>query len=118
MTRKANPRLRAYEQIMYNCQQSAEKMLKAFLYHKGDSPWGHDLIVFYASCNKHDLSFNNIRIARHCAFLNAFITARYPDFRQGINAQLAYRAINSAKNVYNFVSLKLGLALYLKDVKV
>jgi len=118
MTRKANPRLRAYEQIMYNCQQSVEKMLKAFLYHKSDTPWGHDLIVLNTSCSTHDISFNNIRITKHCAFLNAFISARYPDFRQSIDAQLAHRAINSAKSVYNFVSLKLGLALFIKDTKV
>jgi HEPN domain-containing protein len=118
MTRKVNPRHRAYEQIMYNCQQSAEKMLKAFLYHKSDSPWGHDLIALIASCIAHDMSFNNIRIAKHCAFLNAFIAARYPDFHQSIDAQLANRAINSAKSVYNFITPKLGIGLYIKDTRV
>jgi len=43
MVRRANPRHRAYEQILYNCQQSAEKILKAYLYHKGEMPWGHEL---------------------------------------------------------------------------
>jgi len=60
MTRSANPRHRAYEQILYNCQQSA-------------------------------------------------------DFNQDVDSQIAKRAINSAKKVYNFIAQKLGLSDYVKD---
>ena len=63
-----NPRHRAYEAILYHSQQAAEKMLKAYLVHKGENPWGHDLDSLRTSCAKFDSSFNGIRITGHCVF--------------------------------------------------
>jgi len=115
MTRRANPRHRAYEQILYNCQQSAEKILKAYLYHKSEMPWGHELTALRLKCVAHDTDFDNMRLVGHCEFLEQFNAARYADFNQDIDSQIAKRAINSAKKVYNFTAQKLELSDYAKD---
>ena len=109
MEREVNPRLRAYEAVLYHCQQAAEKMLKAYLVYHGIRPWGHDLDALRTQCAGFDRGFNNVRITKHCIFLLSFIAARYPDFTMaGVDASNAERAINSAKRVYDFVSVRLG----------
>ena len=115
MVRRANPRHRAYEQILYNCQQSAEKILKAYLHHKGEMPWGHELTALRMKCVALDRAFENTRLVSHCEFLEQFNVARYADFNQDADSQIAKRAINSAKKVYNFTAQKLGLGDYIKD---
>lgn len=115
MTRRSNPRHRAYEQILYNCQQSAEKILKAYLHHKKEMPWGHELTALRLKCVVHDADFENTRFVGHCEFLEQFNAARYADFNQDVDSQIAKRAINSAKKVYNFTAQKLGLSDYTKD---
>ncbi|MCL2361151.1 MAG: HEPN domain-containing protein [Defluviitaleaceae bacterium] len=115
MVRRANPRHRAYEQILYNCQQSAEKILKAYLHHKGEMPWGHELTALRLKCAEFDTDFENTRIESHCEFLEQFNAARYADFNQDADSLIAKRAINSAKRVYNFTVRKLGLGDYIKD---
>ncbi|MCL1842873.1 MAG: HEPN domain-containing protein [Defluviitaleaceae bacterium] len=115
MVRRANPRHRAYEQILYNCQQSAEKMLKAYLHHMGEMPWGHELTMLRLKCVAYDTDFGNTRLVGHCEFLEQFNAARYADFNQDVDSQIAKRAINSAKKVYNFTAKKLGLGDYTKD---
>jgi len=115
MVRRANPRHRAYEQILYNCQQSAEKILKAYLHHAGEMPWGHELTALRLKCAVYDEAFENARLASHCEFLEQFNTARYADFNQDADSQIAKRAINSAKKVFDFVARKIGLGEYIKD---
>lgn len=102
-------RERPHELILYHSQQAVEKMLKAYLIHKGMCPWGHDLDDLRTECAGFDSAFNSKRIAGHCAFLTAFNSARYPDFASSVDAKTAERGINSAKRVYDFVSDKLGL---------
>jgi len=41
--------------------------------------------------------------------------ARYADFNQDVDSQIAKRAINSAKKVYNFTAQRLKLSDYAKD---
>ena len=110
MEQVRNPRLRPHEQVLYHSQQAAEKMLKAYLVHKGITPWGHILIELRRDCATFDVSFNQKRIIDHCAFLTIFNTVRYPDFvAYDIDATLAARGLNSAKRIYDFVSIKLDL---------
>jgi len=116
MVRRANPRHRAYEQILYNCQQSAEKILKAYLYNMNETPWGHELTALRLKCVTFDADFDNARLVGHCEFLEQFNAARYADFNQDADSQIAKRAINSAKKVYNFTAQKLGLDDYTKDI--
>ena len=115
MVRRTNPRHRAYEQILYNCQQSAEKILKAYLHNMGEMPWGHELTALRLKCVVHDANFNNIRLIDHCEFLEQFNVARYADFNQDVSAQIAKRAINSAIKIYNFTARKMDLSDYMKD---
>ena len=104
-----NPRHRAFEAILYHCQQSAEKMLKAYLISKGNNPWGHDLDALRSECAAFDSEFNKARIVKHCVYLTTFVAARYPDFTFSIDSGHAKRGLNSAKRIYGFISTKLGL---------
>ena len=49
-------------------------------------------------------------------FLLSFAAARYPDFTAAsVDASNAERALNSAKRIYDFISVKLGLGkMYFK----
>ena len=107
---QCNPRLRAYEIVLFNCHQSAEKILKAYLLcHNATYPQVHDLQQLRRMCALVDIGFANKRIVSHCAYLNTFWNVKYPDFTVSVDAGHASRAINSAKRIYDFVSAKLGL---------
>jgi len=110
MEAQCNPRLRAYEIVLFNCHQSVEKTLKAYLLcHKSSYPLVHDLQQLRMMCAQVDPGFAYKRIVSHCAYLNMFWNVKYPDFTVSVDASHASRAINSAKRVYDFVSEKLGL---------
>lgn len=110
MERQCNPRLRPYEIILYNCQQSAEKMLKSYLVNNGVTiPYTHDLPDLRSRCAGFDNSYNGQRIVDHCAFLTVFATVRYPDFTGSIDSSHATRGINSAKRIHDFVCIRLGM---------
>ena len=66
------------EIICYHCQQSAEKILKAFLIYSGSKPAKvHDLELLRNECEKLDKSF--IEIAEECVRLNDYSSQpRYP----------------------------------------
>jgi len=114
MERIVNPRLRPYEVILYHCQQSAEKMLKAYLVSNGipvvfgSKSWGHDINALRTTCSSIDKGFAAVRIINHCSYLSLFSSVRYPDFIFTIDAIHATRGINSAKRLFDFVSEKLG----------
>ena len=113
MERDCNPRHRAYEAILMHCQQSAEKILKAYIVKNianvNPKVFSHDLEAIRMECAKNDSSFDSQRFSKHLAFLAAFVTARYPDFTISIDSSHATRGLNSAKRVYDFVSIRLGL---------
>ena len=115
MERNVNPRHRPLEVILYHCQQTAEKMLKAYLIYNGTSvfsgskAWGHDLNVLRTNCSSIDSDFSGARITGHCAYLSAFANVKYPDFTLSIDSSHAKRGLNSAKRIYEFISVKLGI---------
>jgi len=113
MERECNPRHRAYEVILMHCQQSAEKMLKAYVVKNitnvNPKVFSHDLEAIRIECANADNSFNSVRFTKHLAFLAAFVTARYPDFTFSIDASHATRGLNSAKRIYDFIALRLEL---------
>ena len=105
-----NTRERPHEQIVYHSQQAAEKMLKAFLLQHGMVGWGHNLNTLRLECEKLDADFSAKRITDHCAVLTSLNEARYPDFvATPVDSKNADRAYNSAKRIYDFISVKLGL---------
>ena len=114
MERTTSPKQRPYEVILYHCQQAVEKMLKAYLVNKGfpivagSQGWGHDLNALRTHCSAFDTGFNSARIEGHCSFLHLFTSVRYPDFTFSIDASHATRGINSAKRLFDFISVRLG----------
>jgi len=113
MERDCNPRHRPYEIVLMHCQQSAEKMLKAYVIKTNPSinpkVFSHDLEAIRMECEKNDKIFCSARLVKHLTFLSVFATARYPDFRFSIDSTHAVRGVNSAKRVYDFISERLGL---------
>jgi HEPN domain-containing protein len=111
MERECNPRHRAYEAILAHCQQSAEKMLKAYIIKNVPSinpkVFSHDLEAIRIECASLDKSFNSPRFIKHVTFLSAFVTARYPDFWFSIDASHAKRGLNSAKRISELVLSKI-----------
>ena len=73
MDRHCNPRLRPYEIILYNCHQSVEKIMKAYLLSQtGTFPKDHDIRLLRKLCAKLDGDFNRKRVLNHCSYLNMF----------------------------------------------
>ena len=99
--------------ILMHCQQSAEKILKAYVIKNNPTinpkMFSHDLEAVRMECEKNSKRFNSPRLINHIAFLSAFITARYPDFTMSIDSSHATRGLNSAKRIFDFVSEQLGL---------
>jgi len=113
MERECNPSLRPYEVILMHCQQSSEKILKAYVIKNNPAinpkVFSHDLEAVRMECEKLNKKFCSPRLIKHIAFLSAFVTARYPDFTFSIDSSHATRGLNSAKRIYDFVSEQLGL---------
>ena len=98
------------EIILMHCQQTAEKALKAYLVSNGI--WAgntHDTILLLAECAKLNPKFKTQRMIAHCAFLNRITPAvKYADMNVSVDGSHISRAINSAKRVYELVSIQLG----------
>jgi len=90
------------EIICYLCQQSAEKMLKAFwLYSDVFPPKTHDLEVLRSKCEEFDASFLNL--AGECIRLNDYSSQpRYP-FSLEITEEDMQMAIKDSKGISEFV---------------
>jgi len=113
MDRECSPRHRLYEVILMHCQQSAEKILKAYVIKTNPcinpKVFSHDLEAVRMECEKSNKKFNSSRLIKHISYLSAFISARYPNFSFSIDSSHAKRGIHSAKRIYDFVSVQLGL---------
>ena len=98
------------EIILYHCQQTAEKSLKAYLV--DNNVWvgsTHDLVLLLRECVSINPSFNLTRMINHCAFLNRITPGvKYADLNISFDKSHIPRAINSAKRLYDLVSIHLG----------
>jgi HEPN domain-containing protein len=96
------------DNICWNCQQSAEKYLKAYLIHHAiDYPRRHDLVQLGNLCADADPDF--ILVAEAIATLDQFGTdIRYPGV--SASAQDARQAFDALKQLRTFVRARLGLA--------
>jgi len=90
------------ESICNNCQQSAEKDLKGYLFSKNvNFPFTHDLPELLAMCI--DINPNFVKYAKQCAFLTRYgIAPKYPSDLQ-ITEDDAKTAIRFAKEIEEFV---------------
>jgi HEPN domain-containing protein len=94
------------EIICYHCQQSAEKVLKAFLiYSKIKPDKTHDLVFLRSECEKIDSSFSEI--INECADLNDYSSQpRYP-FEIQITDSDTMLALRDSKKINAFVKEKI-----------
>ena len=91
------------EIICYLCQQSAEKMLKAFWLYSEMSPQKtHDLELLRSKCEEFDASF--IDLASECIRLNDYSSQpRYP-FSLEITEEDMQMAIKDSERIGDFVT--------------
>ncbi len=101
-----NMRPRPLEIICYHAQQSAEKILKAFLVRNDILPPKiHDLIRLCEMCGEIDKAFDEIAVS--CGSLNRYsVLPRYP-FELEILEADAETAIQKADSVFGWVTPKL-----------
>ena len=106
-----NPRHRPIEIILYHCQQGAEKALKAFMVQNGKfPPKTHELQELRLICLQWNSKFENSRIIKHCAYLDPFsVVIRYPKHNISFDSAQAFRGLNSAKRIFNFVCQQLDI---------
>ncbi|AFV02295.1 MULTISPECIES: HEPN domain-containing protein [Dehalobacter] len=91
------------EIICYHCEQSAEKMLKAFLLmHDEEAPRIHDLGELCRLCALKDKGFDGI--AEDCSRLTPFgVRVRYPEEIEVTEADM-HKAIKSAEHIMDFIT--------------
>lgn len=97
-----------YHLICFHCQQSVEKIIKAFLiYHRTKFPKIHDLIELNKLCLLIDPSFTELR--EEISFLNTFyVETRYAGgFFKAIDKKDAEKAINLATEIMRFTKAKM-----------
>ena len=111
-SQQQNPRQRPIEIILYHCQQGAEKALKAYMVQNGRfPPKTHELQELRIICKQWNAQFDNMRLIKHCAFLDPFsLTVRYPKHNISLDSTHAARGLNSTKRIYDFVCTQLGIA--------
>jgi HEPN domain-containing protein len=87
------------EAICNNCQQSAEKDLKGYLFNKNiNFPFTHDLSELLAMCIEVDTGF--LKFTRQCTFLTRYgVAPKYPNDLQitGDDAKIAIRFADEIK---------------------
>lgn len=95
------------ENVVYHCQQSAEKTLKAYLVHQGIVfPKTHDLDVLLDLCSPLDPDFRNLDDAADV--LTPYATEfRYPSDSLEPEEEDARQAIEMAELILTFVTQKL-----------
>jgi len=101
-----------YNIACFLAQQSAEKMLKAYLYKKGERKvWGHSVADLVDDSKKYDKSFKSLfRIAGPLDMY--YIPTRYPDgLPGGIPARVfqeedARKAIDMSERIMEFIKSK------------
>ena len=94
------------EIVCYHCQQSAEKVLKAFLINSRVKPVRtHDLAALRNECENIDESFNNL--ADECDRLNRYSSQpRYPMEIEITNREAAL-AVQDREKINEFIKGKL-----------
>ena len=100
--------LELFSAVVYHCQQSAEKSLKAFLvFKKYPIVKSHDLMMLLELCMKFDNDFKNKLIAAD--YINPFSSKfRYPTEFEIPDLADAQRAAKYAEDILDFVIKKIN----------
>lgn len=95
------------EYVAFNCQQSAEKYLKAYIIANDlKFKYTHDLVELLRICVEKDKDFNKLK--RYVEELTPFyIESRYPDLVGAITYERARLALSVAKKIAKFVEDKI-----------
>jgi len=89
----------------YHCQQSVEKILKAYIIAKENTLIKtHDLDDLISKCEKHSPDFGKFKDA--CENLTPYTTVRYPPFGILTEQDVKY-ALEDAQDVLTFTKSKL-----------
>jgi len=89
----------------YHCQQSVEKILKAYIIAKENTLIKtHDLDNLIDKCEKHSPDFSKFKDA--CEDLTLYTTIRYPPFGN-LTEQDMKQALKNAQDVLEFTKSKL-----------
>jgi len=105
---KALLKLEFFSQVMYSCQQSAEKALKGYLAFKNQEILKtHDLTKLLKTCSTFNSNFDDLyESAKH---LNPYSTRfRYPTEFDLPDLNDTELAIKYAENIFKFVSKKIA----------
>ena len=94
------------EIICYHCQQSVEKILKAYIIAKGNIlVKTHDLEVLIEQCKQYSFDFDNY--AKSCFTLTTYVTStRYPP-KPELTEQHMEQALKDALGILEFTKSKL-----------
>jgi HEPN domain-containing protein len=95
-----------YAPACYHCQQSVEKILKAYIIAKENILIKtHDLDDLISKCEKHAIEFGKLKDA--CEDLTLYTTIRYPPFGNLTEIDMKH-ALNDAQDVLEFTKSKLA----------
>jgi len=96
------------EIVCYHCQQSAEKVLKAYAIAKGEPIIKtHDLETILEQCVRHDEQFDIL--AEQCPELTSYVTfSRYPVGDDEVNEHDMKTALKYAFDIIEFTKSKLS----------
>jgi HEPN domain-containing protein len=103
-SRENNPY--APQKVSYDCQQSAEKVLKAYLIAKeGFCSQTHNIVGLLNRCKQHSADFDTLNV--QCSSLNMFqVASRYPSQMKLTLADME-QSLKSARDVLEFTKSKL-----------
>lgn len=92
-----------YEIICYHCQQTAEKLLKAYIiFHDGELLRTHDLIELNSICCTYSKEFLNI--IDNCINLNDYsVQVRYPYHQFDLEKSDVEQALKDMEIIDNFI---------------
>ena len=101
---------RKLEVSCYQCQQAAEKALKAYLTHMGHSfRFTHDLLELCVTCGTYDSGFHDLE--EDCSDISHYATdARYPN-KNEIDEAETKAALCKAERIVNFCASLIAPAL-------
>jgi HEPN domain-containing protein len=105
-----------YNMTCFHCEQAVQKILKAFLYFKGERFINiHSPKILAENCKKYDDEFS-LWIEKCAEFDKYYISTRYPDAvpypatpSEIYTEKEAKEALNIAKQIYKFVKSKIRL---------
>ena len=92
---------------LFHCQQTAEKVLKAFLVSRDQAfEKVHSLVYLIELCRDHDAEFEELR--PHAELLSPFaVVTRYPGDVVNVSSAQARSVLKAAEDIVEFVNARM-----------